>query len=681
MGPPTRSRVAVQSLHITGGRIGWLPQPGALVAEVTLPQLDATASGPDGTMLLNGTLISGGRALTLNGEIGSLGRLFDSVAPVPWPVRILLHDQKASLDVSGAIAQPMRGRGLGLQIEVAVDDFSGLEPFFGNWPVPHDATLSVHFGDDKGDDGLTAVTAHLGRVSPGSLLPGVDVDEANLSAPGLDRPVHVDIKGSSGVGALRLVVNTGNLATVMPGAHPVDPVPVDIQLDAGRALFSVKGTVADPMTLKGVDADVFVRVPELATLSELAGRPLPALSEVAFDGHVFGDLHAATTLGIRHATVTVPQAQLTGDADVRIGPRPFVHAVLTSQRIDLDSLIADLAQPWGPPAQAGEPAASKTPPLLPVATPAPAPAAAGSPWLIPDKPIDFAPLDLMDADLNLHVDSLQAGGVTYSQVGASLLLRDGKAVLDPLVATFPGGQAELQLSVDSQAPALPVTMTLRAPSLRLAPIVAAAGVPGLANGSIDTAAELHGAGHSLHAIAASLDGHLGLQSVDAEFDNRLVLGLLKLAKLPEVPLGSGGTTRLRCLAVRLDVNKGVASVGALVADLQRLVVIGGGSLDLGQEQFALQLRPTLRLGNSGGGIVVPVRVGGGFLDPKVASETGGKGGPAMTGSGAADPCVPALAAAAASVAPKPKPVPEADAGKTAKSGPATAVDVLKELIK
>ncbi len=676
MGQPTRSRVAVQSLHIEGGRIGWLPRPGALVAEVTVPRLDATASGPNGTMLLNGSVVAGGRTLALTGDIGSLGRLFDANSPVAWPVRAQLQDPQARLQVNGEIAQPMRGRGLSLQIEAAVVDFSGIEPFLGNWPIPHDATLAMHLGDGSldGGDGLTSLDLHLGHVVPTRLLPGITIDHADLAAHGLEQPVHFDAEGSSGIGDMKLVANVGSFAALLPGPHPDKPVPVDVTLDAGRAFFSAKGTVLDPRTLKGLDVDLFARVPDLAAFSQLVGRRLPPLSEVAFEGHAFGDMGA---IGLRKATLTLPQAQLSGDTDVRFGGRPFVHAALTSQRIDLDALLENFSQPWGATGPAAEPAPAQAAAPAP-AEPAPAPVPAR---LIPDKPIDLSPLDLLDADVQLRVDSLQYGGITYSQVAGNLMLRDGKATLDPLVGVTPGGPVELQLSVDSRAPGTPVSLMLRAPSLRMAPIASALGLPATAaNGSITVDADLQGAGRTLHAIAGSLSGRLGVQSVDAEFDNRLLLGLLRSVKLPEAPLGSGGSTRLRCLAVRLDASKGIVTVGALVADLQRVVVMAGGTLDLGQEQFDLEVRPTLRVGGAIGGVVVPVRVSGGFLDPRVTSDVGGKGGASITGKGAPDPCGPALAAAAA-VPPKPKPTADASVGKPEKSGPASAIDVLKDLIK
>jgi AsmA protein len=227
-------------------------------------------------------------------------------------------------------------------------------------------------------------------------------------------------------------------------------------------------------------------------------------------------------------------------------------------------------------------------------------------------------------------------------------------------------------------------VSLHAPALAVLPIAAALGDPQALAGTASIDADLRGAGRSPHAIAASLDGHLGIALSDGEMSNALLASALgtvfKAAKLPESALVGGGTTKLRCLAARLDVSHGVVTVNTLVADTTRLLVQGGGTVDLGQETLALHVRPLLR---AGPGIVVPVRVGGGFRDPKLGSDFGGKGGllgslaAAAAGEHGGDACLPALASvrgpdAIAVAAPAPPLV-------TAK--PPKPIDVLRGLLQ
>jgi AsmA protein len=693
MARPARARVAVQSVHIEGGRIGWRPRPGAATAEILLPHVDATAGSLGGTMMLAGTVSSAGRALRLSGEVGSLARLFERNVQLPWPVNLTLQDQALRVSVSGSIAQPTRAEGMSLLLEAAITDFSGIEAFLPpDLPPPHEANVSVRWGDGTiaGGNGLQGMNVHLGGLKLPRLLPGVELLHVDVAAPGLDRPVHVDIEGSNpAIGPLRFVLNAAVLSGLLPGAHPTDPVPVDATLDAGRALISVKGTVAEPSALKGVDLDAFVRLPDLAAFSAAVGRNLPPLDQVAFEGHLIGDLNGTGAVAIRKGTVTLPEAQFAGDADIRLGARPSVHAEISSQRIDLDAMISDLSVLWTP-GETPDPTAAIDP-TAPVPAPPPLPASPAAPgkWLIPDTPIDYSALDRLDAEVDFRVDSIQAGGVNYTQVAGHTLLRDGKLSVDPLLGTMPGGPAGGRLTLDSRAPDAPFSLYVNAPSLQLAQLAATFGDHLSARGTVNLLADLQGAGRTPHAIAGSLNGYIGIGSVDSEIDNRLLLALIRLAKLPEVPMSASGTSKLRCFAVRLSAVKGVATVDAMVVDLLRLAVLGGGTIDLGQEQLALQLRPLLRLGTGAAapGIVVPIRLAGSFRDPKSAVDLA-KLGPAILGAGVADPCGPAIAAvngtATAAAAAKAKPAATAAPKPEAAAKPGAAVsplDVLKELIK
>ena len=69
-------------------------------------------------------------------------------------------------------------------------------------------------------------------------------------------------------------------------------------------------------------------------------------------------------------------------------------------------------------------------------------------------------------------------------------------------------------------------VVLHAPGLALKTILAAVHEPSFATGNLEVYADLHGAGDSPHAIAASLDGSLGLAMAGGTIDNRLLGSLL-----------------------------------------------------------------------------------------------------------------------------------------------------------
>ena len=107
-------------------------------------------------------------------------------------------------------------------------------------------------------------------------------------------------------------------------------------------------------------------------------------------------------------------------------------------------------------------------------------------------------------------------------ISTHLDLHGGKLKLDPVVATLPAGRLEGAFTADASQAAPPVTLRLNAPSLALQPVFAAVGKPEYVNGNIELHANLSGAGATPHAIAASLNGTLGVAMQNATVDNRLL---------------------------------------------------------------------------------------------------------------------------------------------------------------
>ena len=173
--------------------------------------------------------------------------------------------------------------------------------------------------------------------------------------------------------------------------------------------------------------------------------------------------------------------------------RPSVQAVATSDKIDLDALLAALAKP---PASRGRCSRAAAPPA-----PTAKPAASGR--LIPDTPIPFDLLRLADADVKLSVAQLVVGGAIYRAIATHIDLHGGRLRLDPLTADLPEGHLNAALSADATQAPPAVALRLQIPALALQPLLAAMKEPGVITGNMQVQADLHGSGATPHAIAAS----------------------------------------------------------------------------------------------------------------------------------------------------------------------------------
>jgi len=294
--------------------------------------------------------------------------------------------------------------------------------------------------------------------------------------------------------------------------------------------------------------------------------------------------------------------------------RPMINATAQSEKLDGDALAAAIGQAQPPPPSTG---------ALQAVTPPPSPAAK-SRLMIPDTPIPFDLLRLADADVTLTIGELKWGGSLYRAISTHLDLHGGKLKLDPVVATLPAGRLEGAFTADATLPAPPITLRLTAPTLALQPVFAAVGKPDYINGNIELRANLNGAGATLHAIAATLNGTLGVAMQNAMVDNRL-LGSTLGAILRDVNaldlVGRGGSSEIQCFAARLDARNGIATVQSLVLSSSLISIEGSGTINLGNETLDLHLRPQVKVVATP--VVVPLRVTGSLRSPSTRSDVAG----------------------------------------------------------
>jgi hypothetical protein len=164
-------------------------------------------------------------------------------------------------------------------------------------------------------------------------------------------------------------------------------------------------------------------------------------------------------------------------------------------------------------------------------------------------------------------------------------------------------------------------------------------------------------------------------------------------------VGKGGTSEVKCFALRMDARHGVAAIKPLALSSSLLTMTGLGTVNLSAETLAMALRPQARV--AGTGLVIPIAVSGPIRDPIVkvndlgAAEAnagtvaeavignatplgivgGLLGGDKLLGGATSDICAPALAAARGQA------VREAPPAKAAKPSPPNPEAILKKLFR
>jgi AsmA protein len=611
--------IGVQDVRIDNGVLSYFDSRHNQTTTLDIQSLNAVASSQDAPLHLTSQASYNGTPFTLTADTGPLSRLQDRAASTPWPVKAALQGAGAQLAADGSITRPTEGKGYDLAVNASVPDLSTISHLVPHAKLPplRDVTLAAKIADTgQRMPAVSTLTLHAGTSDLGSIQPGLTLQKLDVSAPSQDQPMRAEASVTVRQTAATASAILPPLARWMNGTG--GPVPIDAAADAAGAHFAAKGSVADPKALTGVAIDLTANIPDLAALSPLAGRPLPSLKTVAFQGKL-ADMAGSLFKGAALSGLTLASSagDLKGDVSVGFGTPFTLTAKLRSDRIDADALSGAAGRPL--PDASGQPTQTVTP--QPPAPPSPRPKEARGDRIFSDRPIPFGLLQLANADVAAQIGDLRAGDRDTKNIDFHLVLQDGRLRVDPLKADLPTGHMEGTLSADASQKAPPVAVVFRAPGIAVRTLLATIGQPDIASGNLEVYADLRGAGESPHAIAASMDGTIGLALANGSIDNRLlgnvVRPLLEKANIPNM-LERGGVSDIHCFAAKLDAQHGVGTFRTLALSSSLLTIDGGGTVNFGDETLALHLRPQARVGRTD--LIIPLRVTGAIRSPGVAMD-------------------------------------------------------------
>jgi AsmA protein len=627
------SRVQIHAVHFEGGHIAWRPAPGSAFGTLLAADVKSLAVfAPDDDTPMHGTLTgrAGTTDITAKLNTGAFNRLEGGPVTVlagAWPLTLEVQGAGASLKLEGGINHPDQMRGYAFLLSANAPD---LAPFAGLLPRPlalplHDVNLTVRLTDGNNEQFRTeGLSLHAGSADLSSAIPGLVLKDAVFSAPGPGQQAQLSVQGVFQGAPLRLV----GTATQPDVLATNVPVPLAFSGQVASATLSARGTLPASVGANGLDLQVSVRTPTLADLSPLAGRPLPDIRDVVFEAHLGDAGFRLRGVDMRNVVFSSSLGDVAGNVTLAWAPVATLNGTLTSKHFDIDAAqdawaAYQAAAPAPAGAATGTPAAAGPAPGQPVVAAAAPDADSGGGRMFSDRPLPFAALHGADADLTLSAGSLTIAHETYRDLSARLLANDGKLILNPLRIVAPQGLLTGALSLDAGIDPPPVAVTLRSPSMSAAGLAAALGYAGGATGTVQVDAQLSGTGTTPHELAASVSGHLGLTMVNGTITDTLLEGALgsalNAAGVPPI----GGSTEVRCFALRTDFHHGMGEVQDLSLDTSRLALDGDGSVNLGDETLNLHLRPVLRVG--GTGVAAPVLLQGGFSNLKPTLE------PAMAG--------------------------------------------------
>jgi len=426
----------------------------------------------------------------------------------------------------------------------------------------------------------------------------VTLDNLSASAESSTSPLTFAVAGAYNNAPFSAKGTVGSLSQIQA---PTKPFPIDVEAQAGGAQIKTTGTIAQPMAARGLDLKVSVEGKSLADLAAFAPG-LPAIGPYSLAGHV-GDKGA--DIIVDGLTAKLGKSDLAGEVTLVRAEKPTVRANLTSNLIDLAELQA-AAQAGAPAPSSGEKAEAQ-----------PAPAKAGAGRLFSDAPLPVAGLKAANADLKLKAAKVVTQGPALSNVNVSLSLANGKLTVKPLQADVVGGRIDGETVFDASQAQPVLSLNATAKGLDLAELVSEMKIKQKVTGKADFEGTASGAGGSVHAIMAGLNGRTRLTIGEMRVDNTLMK--IVMADLAKAVVGSGDASKINCVASRFDIAKGLATSKWLVMDTDTVTIRGSGTIDLGTEQLNMYLDPSPKAA-AVVDLAVPVKITGPLTKPNVVPD-------------------------------------------------------------
>ncbi len=631
----TDSETEFHDIRIIGGRLQWRTALGGpVVAAISTGHFWANSATSPMAISLNGDVRNVGFNLKLS--TGSLERLLGGPTTAlggAWPLTLDITGDWGILHVDGGFTHPEQLRAYDFRATANMPDLAALRPALPGLFLPplHEVNFTTRLTDGMSGDLRTEnLSLHVGESDLSSITQGLSIKEATISAPGPGQLVQVSVDGRFQGMAMRVA------GTATQPDLPTRDAPISASLTAqvASASLSLRGTLPPGLGMNGLDVTISSRVPDLAQLSPLVGRPLPPAKDLALDARLGDAGYKLRGVAVRDLALKSSLGDIAGNITVAWAPIIDLRGTLSSNALDLDGL--GFGSAVTAPAVA-MPAPLAIPPSIALA------AKLNEPRVIRDVQLPLNALRGADADVSLALNNVILGGETLRDVQVRLQAAAGKVALNPFRVTVPAGVLIGGASIDASTDNPPIAVNLHSPAISSAALAAAFGVPGVIAGPLQIESELSGVGASTRELLATLTGHLGLSMVNGQVDDAFLANLFGNAlSAVGLPAADDGISQVRCFASRVDFNNGHGIFRALSLDTSRLSMDVDGQFDLRDETLNLHVRPRLLVGATEA--AAPVLVTGHFAAPTVSLDrmVGGRVGFSLGGPHQASSCTNAL---------------------------------------
>lgn len=383
------------------------------------------------------------------------------------------------------------------------------------------------------------------------------------------------------------------------------PYRIDVRASAGATRAHARGTLLDPLRLRGFDLQMMLAGRDMADLYPLLGLAIPPTPPYSLDGRFSRE---GEVWHYRDFDGRIGDSDMHGDASVDTsGERLYLRADLQSRRLDFDDLAGFVG--GAPQAGKGETANAEQ------AREAASGQARGR--VLPDTPYQLEKLRAMDADVRLRATRINAPSLPLDDMDAHLLLENGLLRLDPLDFGVADGDIRSRIRMDARTSTIRTRADADLAGLNISKLLPTVELAQNAIGKVGGKVTLEGTGNSIAAMLGSSDGAVTVGMGRGRISNLLMeMAGIDLAEIIKFKLGGDQQIPVRCAFADFAVDDGVMTARSLAFDTSDTILIGSGTINLREEKFDVTIRPRPK-DRSLLAFRTPLKVDGSFRQPKV----------------------------------------------------------------
>ena len=434
-----------------------------------------------------------------------------------------------------------------------------------------------------------------------------DVDTINADpAYGVRWDLHGSYHGEPATGS-------GKAGAVLSLQEQTAPYPLQAEVKLGSAVhISVEGTLTKPTALAALDLRLKLAGASMAQLYALTGVVLPETPPFSTEGRLLGELgkHSSHWTYDKF-TGKVGSSDIGGHLEYRSGaPRGSLTGNIVSHQL----VFADLGPLVGADSNASKQARGAAP-VQP------------SGKVLPVETFRTERWTSVDADVQFGADHIvRDKQLPISKLATHVRLHEGVLTLDPLNFNIAGGDLHSAIKLDGSGRegknAIRANATVVARHIHIRELFPTIGDLQATVGEINGDAKLSATGNSVASLLAASNGELKTLIDQGEVSKLLLEKMgLNVGNIVLTKLFGDKQVKLNCMATDFAVNNGVMQTRTFVVDTDEAVITAAGTINLGNEQLDLMLKPetkSLRILS----LRAPLYVRGTFSAPDVSVDKG-----------------------------------------------------------